>query len=368
MPLRAIIDGQDVIAPFLSIDEWESLRHSIKTKEKELRLPCCQNTGHLRTSKLGTNHFVHHRKDGCGWKSETVEYLKAKAEIALACRDAGYEVATEARGDAWKADVLATKGTGRVAFEIQWSRQELEETHRRQEQYQRDGVRGCWFFKSPPKEMRGASKELPLFALSLDAPEDGGSFSVKIHNPFLDYLPQPSYGLYEFVKALLNRRIRFCQEYKAKKHQQLRIVFIEMGCWRCKKISHIYYISNQIVSCCGQSMFRTGTLWDSDKLEFNKAVLNEVMRFTNSPKGSHIKLGTIKPRYSKTVRGSYRSFGCYHCDAIFGDWFISEETLHARYYEDSAPAVLEPTIVMPDPLLTESGGHWCFPEDGAFCE
>jgi len=39
-------------------------------------------------------------------------------------------------------------------------------------------------------------------------------------------------------------------------------------------------------------------------------------------------VGVIKSRYSKTVDGSYLSNGCYHCDAIQGDFFISNIFSH----------------------------------------
>ena len=37
------------------------------------------------------------------------------------------------------------------------------------------------------------------------------------------------------------------------------------------------------------------------------------------PKGSGI--GVIKPRYSKTLKRSYMSNGCYDCDALIGEFF-----------------------------------------------
>ncbi len=36
------------------------------------------------------------------------------------------------------------------------------------------------------------------------------------------------------------------------------------------------------------------------------------------------KIGTLKKRYSKTRRESYLSNGCFHCDAIMGNFFIFE--------------------------------------------
>ncbi len=368
MPLRAVVDGNDVIAPFLSLEEWERLRASVKSREKELRLPCCQNTGHLRTSKLGTNHFVHNRRAGCDWISETVAHLKAKSEIALVCKEFKYDVTTEASGSGWRADVLATKGSTKIAFEVQWSRQSLEETARRQAQYRRDGIRGCWLFRLPPQKMKRPARELPLFALSSEQIQNDLFFKVKISTSVNEVEPQPSHVLSDFIRSLLGRKVKFCKHFTAKKHQRLRIVFIYIKCWRCQKFSHVYYISNGLLSCCGDTMHKCRGMWDLDKLKFNEAVLQAIRAFLHSPEGSHIRMGEIKPRYYRTLGEIYPSFGCYHCDVILGDWFISEAVRNSVYNENFAPGVLESVITLPHPPPSEPGGHWCFSSDREFCE
>lgn len=367
MPLRAIVNGESIIAPFLSPDEWERLKIDIKSHEKDLRLPCCSNTGHLRTSKLGTNHFVHSRKQGCDWKPESLEHLKAKSIIALACRDAGYDVITEYSGTDWRADVLAVKNSIKIAFEVQLSRQTLEETQQRQEKYRRDGVRGCWFFPCVPKNFKEVTKDLPIFSLTTN---NGNTSSYSVRIPLFEDMfdHYPPFPLKDFVRSLLNRRIKFCESHRIKRHQRLKIVFYETKCWKCNKICHVFYLSSSPVSKCGHEIFKYGYSWESDKIEFNPAILQVIKDFINSPDGSHIKLGKIKSRYSKTVQHKYASFGCYYCDAIFGDWFVGNETMSARYREAEAPAVLETDIEFQDPLPTELGDHWCFSENGSFCE
>jgi hypothetical protein len=37
-------------------------------------------------------------------------------------------------------------------------------------------------------------------------------------------------------------------------------------------------------------------------------------------------IGSIKDRFSKTAGHDYFSQGCAHCDALFGDFFIHQET------------------------------------------
>jgi len=55
MPLRAFFAGRELLAPLMSDEEWLNL----KAQRPKVRLCCCDSTGYLRTSKLGTKHFVH---------------------------------------------------------------------------------------------------------------------------------------------------------------------------------------------------------------------------------------------------------------------------------------------------------------------
>ncbi len=131
MPLRAIINNEDVLAPFLDDAAWQLFKTRVKNEHLDVRLPCCGGIAYLRTSKHGLNHFVHKERDTCISAPETWQHLKAKREIVLACRSAGYEALTEVSGDGWRADVLAGKGNVKIAFEVQWSPQTWEETQER---------------------------------------------------------------------------------------------------------------------------------------------------------------------------------------------------------------------------------------------
>ena len=153
MPLRASIDGKDVIAPLLDDVEWKTLKKATSSGKKHVILPCCQKSGFLRTSPLGTKHFVHKRKLNCNWKPESKEHLKAKEVIAIACKNAGFEVSTEVSGSDWIADVLATDGQLKIAFEVQLSPQTSEITFERDAKYKRDGIECCWFFSKIPLEL-----------------------------------------------------------------------------------------------------------------------------------------------------------------------------------------------------------------------
>jgi hypothetical protein len=163
VPLRALVDGDAVIAPFLPDADWEALRRGVAAGATRAVLPCCGATARRRRSRLGTKHFYHHAQGDCAWAPESVQHLRAKAELALAARAAGFTAVPAAAGPDWRADVLVT-GAGRpIAFEGQWSAQTLEETEARQPRSARAGVRGGWFFRRPPSEpgpWSGARRDL----------------------------------------------------------------------------------------------------------------------------------------------------------------------------------------------------------------
>ncbi len=372
MPLRAIVGNETVLAPFLNNEEWKQLEIRIKQEKLEVTLPCCNQNAYLRTSKYGIRHFVHKIRDNCTSEPETWQHLKAKQEIILACRAAGYEAIPEAQGEGWRADVLATKGKAKIAFEVQWSPQDLEETEARQKRYKDAGVRGCWFFRKPPGHV--ANHELPLFQLEIEEIKSevlitqlqatyNFEYDEYDDNQIVTRIP-----LTEFVKALLTQKIRFCEDIKTQPRQKLRLIFIEINCWKCNQPYHIYYARGVILTTrCGQSIIpMDGELWEGQHFFFNPDIVTAARLFTKSDEGAHLKLGSIKSRYSKTVEKNYISFGCYHCDAIFGDFFLRNEILARSSMEEKAAAVLEKDIIF-NIALTENHPHWCFPENGIFC-
>lgn len=357
MPLRAVVTDETIIAPFLSDDEWQHLRLRVKQQKLEVILPCCNQLGYLRTSSRGLAHFVHRTKsDDCTSQPETWQHLKAKAEIARACREAGWEAITEATGDGWRADIMATRGTAQVAFEVQWSSQTLEETELRQQRYAEAGVRCCWLFKSPPNGVQSRG-DIPLFKVEIT-----DEASNVIFNPY-EYdrwgykeRHNQTFELQAFIQLLLGGNIKFSPDLVARRQQEVLIQFIEIDCWKCKKPYDIYYTSS-LFSGCGEDV--------DDDLFFHGKVISEAIKFTQSPQGKHIQMGYIKKRYSKTVSDSYMSFGCPHCDAICGSFFLRHEIMIDR---DSYPirAVHAFTIDLQEPV-SYSYPHWCYSEARQFC-
>jgi hypothetical protein len=371
MPLRAFVDGKEVIAPLWSDAEWEVLRLRVQAEKLSVVLPCCDREGYLRRSRLGTRHFAHKRATSedaprCDMEGETMEHLQAKADIVRASQYAGYRAAPEIPGDGWRADVLATRsnGSGRIAFEVQWSFLRLEDCVFRQDRYARDGVRGCWFFRSPPPTLLRdddggpelkARRELPIFHLWVNADR---SFSISLNRQL--------YPLGDFVHALLKSQIQYCSVVRARRRQQLRFAFVEIPCERCGRSTHIYHLDTHLISRCGIP-FPPEESWYSDTFAFHPQIRAAVARITNRAEGSWIRMGAVVPRTSSRENETYTAFGCVHCDAMLDRTYVDMSLYGGRrlaeaYETDSYP--VEVTFAQPPHARM---AHWCYPPKGAFC-
>lgn len=78
MPIRAIVNDEQVIAPDLSDEEWEQLRADLKSGSKTLVMHCCKAPGHPHISKLGNKFFYHNRRGDCDWPSESKECIPSR--------------------------------------------------------------------------------------------------------------------------------------------------------------------------------------------------------------------------------------------------------------------------------------------------
>jgi hypothetical protein len=369
MPLRAFVNGQEMIATAMTDEEWEALRVAVNERKLPVVLPCCGAEGYLRRSAQGSPHFAHKRGTGeshepkCEMAGETLQHLTAKALILGACSAAGYRGLPEVAGDGWRADVLAEKlngsPAGRIAFEVQWSFLKLRDCLYRQRRYARDGVRGCWFFRNPPPQLfegdrLGARHDLPLFHLFVNADT---TFSVGLNNRL--------YELGAFVTALLRGRIRYCDEARAEGEQKLKLVFFPFDCLSCGARSHIYTAARTLTSRCGVS-FTPNEPWYSDAFAFHPQVQAAAQRALTTPEGRRYRLGAIKPR-TDADGATYTSFGCPRCDAIFDRPSVEMALYGARRVgEVEVVESFEAAFRLHAPL-TAPFAHWCYPASGGFC-
>ena len=147
MPLRGVDeDGVSIEADGCTDEEWSLLRERGR-KERGLKMPCCPARAVLKTSKLGTRFFAHKARGACIWKAETEVhlYLKKLAWRQHAKRDGRLQTEVGGLtpdGEKWTADVFAWKDKEKVAVEVQWSGQSVEQTWRRQRRYYKSGIKG----------------------------------------------------------------------------------------------------------------------------------------------------------------------------------------------------------------------------------
>jgi len=145
VPLKAIVDGETIIGPDLTREEWTKLKSRHK-KGLPLRMSCCGAAGHLRISKKGTQHFYHAVDTGCNYEQESREHLEIKYQIYRTCKSENWETYVEfpASDRTWISDVYAIKDGRKIVFEIQISTISPNDLEERDKKYQNEGIESYW--------------------------------------------------------------------------------------------------------------------------------------------------------------------------------------------------------------------------------
>lgn len=335
MPLKCLSNDETLYAFDYPAQEWEGLKAE-NLDRHHLKMPCCDARVVLKTSKLGTRFFAHASIGECTTASETAEHLFAKNTIAKAVRAAGWEVSTECPGcspdgEKWVADVMAIKDHRRVAIEVQWSRQDPEETKRRQERYMHSGVRGLWLMRHLNLLM---DKQTPTFRLRYG--ENASNVTVLMPSPSFDIgwvgnhnKDEPGYWSQEidldrFVVGALNGGLKFAPAIGQR--MPVSVSTSPALCWRCKKETNIVIGIEFQAGCIlpGHRSIRA-QIYDFEEIYGCESFLDTV--FPHALLKQH-GIGQIKRRFSRTVGGEYLSNGCVHCDALQGRFFD-----HDYWYE-----------------------------------
>ncbi len=271
-------------------------------------------------------------------ESETLYHHTAKQIILEKCQSAGWDAALEVSGGNWRADVLAARGSSKLAFEVQWSFLRLDEAMARQERYASDGIRGCWFFRSPPDWLvrhepsaphqdggLRAWKKLPLFHLVTSAT---GTFSVKLNDEMTP--------LDHFIGALLDGKIRHCENARADRgsSQRADVTFFEARCPNCTKLTRTFAVDANFIAVCGTRFSETN----------HEALL------------THPEIAAVLENDP-----GHASRACHHCDTHLN----SETIYYARYGVHRDPSqVLDIELERP---ISVRLPHWCYPKSGRHC-
>lgn len=278
-----------------------------------------------------------------------------KHQIVASCKDLGLFSKTEYKGLDWRADAFVLNDVYKYAFEVQITNQTLKKTLERQSKYIRDGVTGCWLFLRSPKKLQNERPDLPLFELI----QEDSKFLVSLSGRKI--LP-----LNIFLKDFLQNKIKFCTTVKSTTTQNIEVAFYNMNCWKCGAVNQLYFIDSDFKSACNAKIYYEETMWSYDKKEYIPEIKNYIIKYALLNKDTIPNLATIKERFSKTMDDSYMSFGCSHCDSIFGDWYIHEAVSEVQYGYGILHRIkcdLELNLELEDEIP-----HWCHPGDHDFCK
>lgn len=307
MPLRCIdtASGKTLYAFDLERHQFADLK-VLNTQRQHLRLPCCDASVTLKVSNKGTQFFAHRASsDHCTSGPETEAHLRIKALAVQIARSKGWVAGTEIRGTTpsgtpWIADVLARRGEKTVAVEVQWSRQYLIETQRRQEQYRESGVRGLWLFRQKDTPCEGA-----IPAARLVQGEDA-EFLVEL--PYTDRGPLPAS---KFLEGVFSDRLSFGIPKSGAGTASAWTG--PMSCYKCQGKTSIV---TRIVVEVGRGSYGL-SVPDFTGME-------NLLSFLSPSFLRQWNVGPLKPRFSKTQERSYLSNGCIHCDALIGQFHEHE--------------------------------------------
>jgi len=314
-------------------------------------MPCCQATAVLKRSSLGTQFFAHQRKAACSTGPESREHLLAKDAVARAAISAGWNAVTECKDSVadWTADVLCTQPShaARVAVEIQWTRQTLEETHRRQIAYRSSGVRGLWLMRQQDLVV---SKETPAFRLLFQ--KESCAFEVWLPgNPYCvtssirSRFTEKDWGqrinLAEFIRGALNGALKF--DPLADRTVDVSIALASTACFKCGKpirvVQHFTIQGDRTCPGIGTFSFSLAEL-ETGFVDAERWIEQEL----SEARLQAFAVGPIMRRYSHTVGERYLSNGCIHCGVLQG-----------RFYEhdlcDETPTIIDARIDLTQRLL-----------------
>lgn len=319
---------------------------------RHLTMPCCGAGVVLKQSKLMTRFFAHARKGTCTTQPETAEHLLAKMEIAKAVEAAGWTVSTETssttpKGDCWTADVLACKGKSTVAIEVQWSSQTNEKTAFRQERYKQSNVRGLWLFR---QDNFVSSKEIPAFKLIYNA--ERNSFSINVCDGLYS---KQTVELENFIIGALNGALKFAP---AVGHElPLEILGDEIDCWKCNRpsrvITHFKILANRLFKGFDNWLF---SIQDIENEPIASQLLSQIL--PSAPQLTRAGIGQIKRRYSKTMKQSYISNGCVHCDSLFGSFYIRPSNDSIKFFDSKI--LLSPDLLASINAISYGAEAWWF--------
>ena len=226
----------------------------------------------------------------------------------------GWEFHKDVKGDSWNADIVLINDNNKIAFKLFRRTKKMGEEN---EAMKKDEIKCCWFVNDNP--------QFNLYN------HDGGLntiFHVEIEPQYKVRVNELyDCSIEEFVAAVMNNKLHVMHEVTVK---SIAVRFKKLECYNCDAEHYIYIISK--LYCEKGEIINDGDGYYREELdELNPLVINSIKSFLNKHPELQYKMGEIKERHSNTMDESYMSFGCPNCDAIFGQYYLSEEKIYDAY-------------------------------------
>ena len=347
MPLGAMVDGELAISSLFGDVEWVQLKADAKAKRISITMRCGWPA--VAKTSAGRTRFFAHAPGGDGCTApESREHLLAKAAIVDGIIAAGWTAEPEARGDGWVADVLATKDDRRAVFEVQWSRQTLEDYQYRQKRYENSGIKAiAWFVQHYDARFE---RDVSLRALPLVISDFDEAFVT---------VDRMTLRLADAVERMLAGRLRRREFVGGDHPAAARVVGATDWCYRCKEPFVVWDVSSLTArGRCGRSATRmpgSEVVMEMHRYEELPAVRTIGARLARSI--GHPP-ANVKVMSSRTAERSYMGFACPRCGALCGEHFLYE--LFANRRPDAVIDTEIPAAPVHDP-------HWCLDDGDGLC-
>jgi hypothetical protein len=358
MPLRAEWKGENVCAFDFTPREFEEFREKVKEADATLEMPCCGTRACLRVSPRSLPHFYHYRRGDCErGVGESAEHLVLKQKIAEACRDAGYEVATEVGGDGFVADVMVElpgETEWRVAFEVQLSWQSSAETLGRQKRRREAKVRTCWL-SSQSLVVPSNGGRVPGFELAFEEDDDEIVEDVKVGLGLQGRVDWGEVPLRQFVADVLEGQLTWKTQCNSVPMRE--IVYFRYGCRECKATTYVYYYLKMARRWCECGELKPRSFqplfpWNSN---FEKEIIYWVEDWAE-------RLGLPVANVKASKKG--REFRCPKCGNYYDQRKVWKSSVSVSYAVGDGRGSY--------PVVKWSGWpgkseyqHWCYTADHA---
>jgi hypothetical protein len=368
MPLSAIVWGEKRLSTSFSCTEWLALRASRTT----IALPCCGSRAYLRTSSAGLQHFYHaSNTHSCVGSSETALHLELKGRILKAVISSGWRAETEFaeldRG--WRADVMAWRGSARIAFEVQLAPIDIDDLHGRHDTYKESDVRGCWFLGARSLK----NSQLPAVQWKTDRRQE---FFQNCSEPFFSIRDDGNVSvggvtseIETVVAGLLNRRFKYVHCRKIDRSSSVRIYRVS-SCYGCKRDFDVYFVFENDSPRCGDPLSIFKGLTDEAMLHraASAQVIDQVKRIL--ARESQRSFFLSFPAWQESSSGRrYIGFRCFHCRALMGAEIWPSLLEYGHFNHNNTLRMIPiAEFELFKTVVLEEDAHWCYSLDRAFCD